>query len=228
MTVDEQAQTQASVLCDRIRREIVEATLPPGSKLKVRELAERYQVGGSPVREALSRLLPSALVVAEDHRGFRVAPTTLAELERLTWARIGVESLALTSSIERGDKEWESKLVSAHHLLQRQLRPDRIDSDEYREWDLAHQTFHNAMLTACAAPWLMDFIHSLYHQSARYRWLAMRRSPSKLERSANDEHAALLEATLMRDSETATRLLASHYAKTFELCRDVLDTDATP
>ena len=223
---DLEPQTQASALFERIRRDIVEAVLPPGSKLKVRELAERLQSGGSPVREALSRLLSSSLVVAEDHRGFRVAPVTLEEFERLTWARVGVESLALGSSLQRGDRHWESELVAAHHLLTRVARPTNLDSDEYRQWDFAHKNFHRALLAACDAPWLLDFVDSLYDQAARYRWLVMRQSPRQFERLKANEHTALLDAALARDIPLATRLVEAHYQKTMKLCREVLEKDA--
>lgn len=42
--------------------EILRGNLAPKSKLKIRELSARYGIGASPLREALSRLVPAGLV----------------------------------------------------------------------------------------------------------------------------------------------------------------------
>ena len=84
MTFDDAAtggsRTMASVLADTILRDIVSGALAPGSKLKIRELADRYQAGVIPLREAVSRLAMSGFVEAEDQRGFRVTPVSRADL----------------------------------------------------------------------------------------------------------------------------------------------------
>ena len=56
-----------------MRSDILELRLEPGSKLLFEALREKYDVGLSPLRESLSRLVVEGLVVGEDRRGFRVA-----------------------------------------------------------------------------------------------------------------------------------------------------------
>jgi GntR family carbon starvation induced transcriptional regulator len=225
--MSEEILTQAHLLTHRIRQEIVESTLPPGTKLKVRELSQRYQVGSSPIREALSRLVTTSLVVSEDRRGFRVAPVTIHELERLFWTRIGVETLALREAIRRGNKQWEAQVVASHHLLGTLARPTDMTSPAYRDWDNAHQAFHRKLLQACDSTWLLDLIDSLYQHCSRYRWLAMRNSKQGLERRASDEHRSLLDACLRRDEDDAVQLLTLHYQKTLALSRHVLEDQQT-
>ena len=50
-----QQRTQASLLTDTVLDDIIAGRLLPGAKLKLKELAERYDTGVNPLREALSR-----------------------------------------------------------------------------------------------------------------------------------------------------------------------------
>ena len=83
-------RTAASALANDIRADIISGHLPPGGRLRIKELCERYGSGAIPLREALSRLATSGFVVAEDQRGFRVADVSAAELTDITDTRIHV------------------------------------------------------------------------------------------------------------------------------------------
>src|SRR3546814_18296378 len=58
-----------------IRSDILELRLQPGSKLLFESLKEKYDVGFSPLRESLSRLVVEGLVIGEDRSGFPRVPT---------------------------------------------------------------------------------------------------------------------------------------------------------
>jgi DNA-binding GntR family transcriptional regulator len=64
----------ASIVYERLRREIITVAVPPGERLHIRSLCDRFKVGLSRMREALSRLSSEGLVVQCDHRGFSAAP----------------------------------------------------------------------------------------------------------------------------------------------------------
>ena len=49
-------------------------------------MCERYEIGATPLREALNRLSAEELVRREEQRGFRVAPVSLSDLAELTLA----------------------------------------------------------------------------------------------------------------------------------------------
>ena len=69
--------TRGSLVYDRLRTDVISGELAPGQRLALDMLKERYQVGVTPLREALYRLSASLLVEAEDQRGFRVADISL-------------------------------------------------------------------------------------------------------------------------------------------------------
>ncbi len=85
-----------------LRNEIIDGTLEPGAKLRTEELRARYDVSGSTIREALTRLIGEALVTSEGQRGFRVANASLEDFRDLTAVRKLIETEALRQAIEVG------------------------------------------------------------------------------------------------------------------------------
>src|SRR3546814_8139341 len=103
------SMTLAGGVLAQIRSDILELRLQPGSKLLFESLKEKYDVGFSPLRESLSRLVVEGLVIGEDRRGFRVAPITEEDFFDLTALRREIEGLAVTRSVERGNDMWEAE-----------------------------------------------------------------------------------------------------------------------
>src|SRR5215475_3178668 len=115
-------ETLASHVYDRLRQDIISVAIAPGEKLHIRSLCERFDVGLSPVREALSRLSTEGLVAQSDHRGFAVAPIGEEDLVDLTRARCWMNELAIRKSIANGDAAWEEQVVLSLHRLSRTPR----------------------------------------------------------------------------------------------------------
>ncbi len=213
---DTQVKTQASVLTDTIRHDIIAGTFAPRSKLKMRELSERYGVGVIPLREALSRLAMSGFVDVEDQKGFRVAAVSEAELLDITRVRQRIESDALRDSIRHGDLEWETRLISAAHRLNSLPLRTADNADINPQWDLAHDALHSALIGACTSPWLIKLSEMLREQTGRYRHISVKAEHAQT-RDLQGEHQAIVDAALKRDADAACRLLTDHFARTAEL-----------
>lgn len=222
------SRTMASVLADTILRDIVSGALAPGSKLKIRELADRYQAGVIPLREAVSRLAMSGFVEAEDQRGFRVTPVSRADLEDITSVRQCIESEALRDAIESGNLEWEASVLAAFHLVNSLPtvvdEPPRMNPD----WERAHDHFHATLLAGCRSKWLKHFAATLRAQTTRYRHQSLR-SQHADERDVGREHEEIVKAVLARDADRACELLRRHFAVTAQLVlEDTTPADSTP
>ena len=63
-------ETLASAVYDRLLEDILNGSLEPGLKLRLQALKKQYDVGNSPLREALNRLSVNGLVVREENKGF--------------------------------------------------------------------------------------------------------------------------------------------------------------
>ncbi|MGU7782761.1 GntR family transcriptional regulator [Burkholderia sp. PU8-34] len=209
-------RTMASVLADAILQDIVTGALPPGSKLKIRELADRYQAGAIPLREAVSRLAMSGFVEAEDQRGFRVTQISREDLEDVTSVRQCIESEALRDAIDSGNLEWEGAVLAAFHQVN--SLPTVIDTPPRMNpaWERAHDNFHTTLLAGCRSKWLKHFAATLRAQTARYRHMSLRSELAEA-RDVGKEHEDIVKAVLARDADRACALLRAHFATTTRL-----------
>jgi DNA-binding GntR family transcriptional regulator len=219
-------RTAASALANDIRADIITGNLPPGARLRIKDLCERYDSGAIPLREALSRLATSGFVVAEDQRGFRVADVSAEELLDITETRIHIECEALRRAIALGSLDWEERLAGAHYRLSRLPLHATDGSGLSAEWEQAHSAFQSALISGSDSKSLIAIAELLRDQTARYRYLSVQlnsgtkaASGSKKgkERNVADEHRKLLEAALARDADTAAKLLAQHLRQTTQL-----------
>jgi DNA-binding GntR family transcriptional regulator len=208
------ATTLTSAVYERLRRDVLVGRLRPGEKLRIEALRTTYEVGASPLREALNRLSAEGLVVQEDQRGFRVSPVSLDDLKELTRTRCWLNEIALRESIARGDTAWEERVVLTHHRLARTPVYSDASSKLDSEWERRHREFHAALISACGSRWLTAFCESLFDQADRYRYLSVY---AHEHRDFVGEHRAIMDAALARNAESAVRQLIEHISKTAEL-----------
>lgn len=209
-------RTLTSAIYARLRADILTGRARPSEKLLIAPIGKRFSVSLAAVREALSRLVADGLVVAEDQRGFRVSPLSLADLHDVTHTRIELECLALRRSIDRGDAEWERELEAAWDALCRTPYTTAEERLRHAEaWSVLHGRFHHALVAACGLEWLLRFRATLYEQSERYRLLG--RMIAITERDVTAEHRRIVEAALARDADAAEAELALHFQRTADI-----------
>jgi len=216
------AGTLASSVYDMMRQDILKGDLPPGEKLRVEYLRDRYGVGASPIREALNRLSVDGVVMRVDQKGFRVATVSVAELDELIKTRCWLEETAIRESIAAGDDAWEERLVLAFHRLSKATRStEQITYAINPDWEVLHRAFHLALIGACGSRWLISYCEQLNDLADRYRQLAVRVTYPR--RDELDEHKAIMDAAVNRDPERAVEVLMDHYRRTAEIIRDSVD-----
>ena len=212
----DRAPTRASMVYQRLRDDLLTGQLEPGRRLRMNELKDRYDVGHSPLREALNRLTASGLIDQIDGRGFHVSITSICELQELITTRCWLEEVALRQSIRNGDADWEERVLLTCHRLSKLSRS--TGEEPFRsspEWDNGHREFHRALISACGSRILIDYCEQLHERTFRYRNLAA--EVAHKTRPQKDEHQAIRDATLDRDSDLAVELLTAHYRKTGEI-----------
>jgi len=196
-----------------LRQQILNGDIPPGEKLRIEVLQREHALSSSPLREALNRLVAERLVIADDHRGFRAAPMSLADLNDITSFRLVVEPAALSQSIANGSDEWEARVVAAFHRLERvRERIARGEMPFNAEWTGRHKEFHMALISGAASERLLVTCSNLFDVSERYRrFSAMNRTQV---RDTSSEHRRLMETALSRQAELSAALLREHITLT--------------
>jgi DNA-binding GntR family transcriptional regulator len=201
----------------RLRDDIIRGEFAPGSKLRIEFLKKRYEMGATPLREALSRLSENGFVTTEGQRGFKASAISLADLEDITNMRVVMENLALTDSFANGDDAWESRVIAAFHQL---AKIENSDDPDLHVWEERNRQFHLALISACQSKWLKRFYEILYDQHKRYRNLA--RLDRSVPRNVHAEHAAIRDAAQERDIKRACDENSSHIRRTAEIVANII------
>jgi DNA-binding GntR family transcriptional regulator len=204
--------TLGSSAYEAIRLDIIEGRVHPGSKLQFDALRERYGIGISPIREALSRLQSEGWVDREEQRGYRVARVSKDELLELVKTRILIEGLAVREALSLRDAKAEEDLVLAFHRLS---KTHRLDANGGRnlEWEKLHRQFHLTLVAGCHMKWIQQFCQQLFDVAERYRLQSAVANP---ERRELEEHRAMLDAYVSGDAEKVRGLLRDHYQTTVD------------
>ena len=214
-SADGGARTLADVIYRRLKADILWGRLGPAEPLRSDDLRATYDIGISPLREALTRLTVEGHVVNLSQRGFRVAPLTVKGVRDVAEARGVVEGEALRCSIEYGDLAWETEIVGATHALTRTLRSGEL-RPEGEAWSEHHRRYHFALIAACDSEWLLRASAQLFDHAERHRMIAEQRrinneaSGVVSRRDRLNEHEELAKTVLTRDTDGALRFMRRH------------------
>ncbi|SHE79725.1 transcriptional regulator, GntR family [Modicisalibacter ilicicola DSM 19980] len=212
--------TAASQVFNALKQDLIRGRFTAGEKLAISALKSRYQVGLSPLREALNRLAAYGLLEQLNQRGFRVPTLDASELADIAHLRTQLECMALVQAFQAGDAEWESQLLAAQHRLR---RADQTPG-EIERWEQAHQHFHRTLLAPSGSPWLLRFIEQLHDQFDRYRRLAP--SDPATRELLDQHHAELVTLALARHAGEARELLELHIHLSHQIAKGACPSEA--
>lgn len=192
----------------RLRSEIIAARLPPGELLTLDDLAARYGVSRTPVREALRRLEAEELVLFREHRRVQVAPLSLDEIEGTYALRILTEGFAVSQSVKNGADEISVQAGVAYDLMVNDASAGDSESF-YRH----HLDFHRAIYSGTGSLQLERLTEDLRTRTDRHRHVHAHFRLDYLHVTA-DAHARILKACQAADPEAAAELVIEHLYET--------------
>lgn len=213
--------TRIDWVLQRISEGIQTGELKPGQRLKSHDLAKRWEVSPTPVREALQRLAAVGLVEAQAQKGMRVAPLIPKDMREVYSLRLLLEPFALRVSLENRTPEWEGDVEAKWEDLREELAHPTV---EVINFERVHSAFHNALMSECGSSWMERLTAALGAHSVRYRILSL--GPRGGAAHALTEHEELLETCLGDDIDAAVAFLFQHIKGTVETIGDVYETEA--
>jgi DNA-binding GntR family transcriptional regulator len=196
-------RTLAEAAAAELHDMILSGELPPGTPLRLVDLAKRLQMSQMPVREGLRRLEALGLVDVVPHRGAWVRELSMDDLLDTHKTRLALESLAVREAAARFT---EADAVRAAEALAEQVR--LIKAGDHVAARAAHTEFHFAIYRAGGSRWLPRSIEPVWQNSERYRF-GVPRNRAKIEQ-ARLEHQAILDACIARDVDRAEAALRTH------------------
>lgn len=200
-------QTITDALIQQLRSDIRTGVIAPGTRLRQLEVAARFNVSTTPVREAFTALEREGLLVSSPHRGVVVFHPTVDDLRETYEIRIALEALATKLAVEQAtDAEIEQlrKIVDQMEAAKNNTRYAALNTE-----------FHSRIYAIPRRPKLEKLLNDLRASAEVYLRLYATFAPSTEE--SHRDHVAILEAFQKRDGEAAGAAMATHLGHTVRL-----------
>ncbi|WP_131857000.1 GntR family transcriptional regulator [Bosea sp. BK604] len=208
-------RTRTEALRLQLADEIVSGALEPGTPLDEQELASRFGVSRTPVREAIRQLSASGLVSVRPHRGAVVALPTPRQLDDMFEAMAELEGLC-AGMAARNMTIGERRALEALHEELRVL-VQQGDPLRYHE---RNEAFHTAIYAGSHNSYLADITLMTRTRVAPFR-RAQFRAAGRLGGSYQ-EHDLVVQAILRGDRDAAAEAMRAHIG----IVRDAFHTYA--
>lgn len=187
----------------RLRAEVLSCKLEPGTDISEAELAERFGVSKTPVREALAALRQDGLVRTFPRRGYQITPITFGDMNEL---------FDLRTILEAGTAELACDQITEEELDRlRDLANVVYDKDENGTIDAfiaANRNFHLAIAEASRNERLLKILSRQIDELERFFYLGAQLRDVNQETST--EHYEIVETLARRDKARARDLMIRH------------------
>jgi DNA-binding GntR family transcriptional regulator len=190
-------------LREAIEEEITTGKLLPGSRLDEAELAKRFNVSRTPIREALSLLLGEGLIETRPRRGVVVTRVTPQRLIEMFEVMAELEVMCAQLAARRMSEDELAAIESAHAACEGAVAARDADAYFY-----ANERFHYAIYTASHNSFLFEQAASLQRKLRPYRRLQLR-VRNRIQRSF-EEHQAIVDALREGDAERLPTSVRNH------------------
>jgi DNA-binding GntR family transcriptional regulator len=196
-------RTRAEELREKIEELIATGLLSPGTRLDETELAERFGVSRTPIREALIQLASVGILRMRPRRGVivpEVAPQRLVEMFEVM---AELEGMCGRLAARRMSPAEHETLVQAHRACETARSSE--DPDAYY---FQNEIFHAVIYAGSHNSFLIEQALALHRRLRPHRRLQLRvRDRVAISFS---EHARVVEALLAGDAEGAAECLRAH------------------
>ncbi len=194
---------KVDVAHEEIRRRIVALELQPGAPIDERQLIDQLEIGRTPVREAIQRLIHEGMITHTPRRGSWVSPLSFTELQNIIEARRMVELESARRAAERASDEWLE-------FVRREIEttgPDIRDGDASKSVQM-DQFFHTEITRATGNRCLVRMAELLQHELMRY-WFVSALKVGELS-IVVWHHLTILDAIATRDPDQAEQAMDEH------------------
>jgi DNA-binding GntR family transcriptional regulator len=194
-------------VADRLRQQIFERRLEPGSWIDEQRLAVEFGISRTPLREALKVLATEGLVTMKVRRGAYVTEMSRDDVKQVYHLLALLESDAAGEAATRATTADLAALQALHDRLEKQVRQRDAFFSTNEQW-------HYKLLEIAGNRWRLQMVNDLRKVMKLNRHHSLFRQGRIAESVV--EHRALMKALEARDPKRATQLMRSHFESGLE------------
>ena len=192
-----------------IKNDIVTCKLAPGQMIGQAALTQAYQVGVTPIREALRQLAQEGFVQSVPRMGYIVSLITVQDIGEIYEMRMILEVAAVRMAAARGSIEQLKAILHAANFTYTYKDPD-----SYTEFLAQNASFHHEIAMASGNQRLADSISKTLDELNRVFHVGLDYRDSAEEMSM--DHSALAKALLERDADQAEKMVQGEITRSRE------------
>ncbi|WP_046862947.1 GntR family transcriptional regulator [Microvirga massiliensis] len=190
-------------VAERLRELIRAGELEPRARVNELELAERFGISRTPLREAIKILATEGLLDLLPNRGARVASISMEEIEEMVEVVAGLEATAADLACRSITDQEIAAIEEKHRAMVEAWK--RQDNTAYFT---LNREIHEAIMQASRNATLQGIYANLSGRIQRARYQA-HKTPAQWERAVR-EHDRMLELLRKRDGETLSGVMREH------------------
>ena len=189
---------------EHIRADILSCVLLPGARIFENDLAKRYDVSKSPVRDALLRLQEQGLIEVLPRKGYLIRPISKSDAYDLYEMRLLLEKSSLRRACNEASDEDLASLD--------QFRA--VDNGDLVHWVMYNRNFHRRITELSGNSRMARITAEVIDQFDRLTFVGVSSAPSETtsEKSVA-EHVEIIDALQARDRSKVTKLITKHITK---------------
>ena len=187
-------------ILETIRDAIMSGALKPGEKVAEPELATRFGISRTPIREAFRQLESEGYLTVIPRKGALVAYFSAKDVEEFYALKSILEGYAARKACSRLSTREINKLEAINEKLR-----EIADEGDVRHFFKVHNSFHDLFIRGAGNEKLHEMIAALLKKFQRLR-LASLSKPGRMRISV-EEHEKIIEAFRSRDAVLAEMLV---------------------
>src|SRR5260221_6386608 len=194
-------KTKKDLMVGMLREAILSGELAPGERLLQEELAERFEVSPTPVREAIQQLVAEGVLSHSPYKGVQVAEVEVDAVQEIYLIRAALEGLATRLATPNLKISTLQRLNGIQSEINDQVARGEIAPIRKLNYD-----FHMLIYSAAEAPQLFQLIKGLWVKTP---WDTLYVIPGRPVNML-DEHKLIIDAISRGDAVLAGQHMQSH------------------
>lgn len=202
----ERHQTLRERIVDYLKESIIKGRLRPGERVAEPELAERFGISRTPIREALRQLESEGFLTVTPRKGATVSPITDKDVKEFYAIKSLLEGYAARIACQKMTDRDIKKMESLNAQMKR-----AAEKDDVKSFFRLDNQFHDVFLRVCDNDKLYNLVYSLVQQFERFRITALS-LPGRMKISVI-QHDEVIEAFKNGDAMIVEKLVKANAEK---------------